>query len=130
METISFQYLKYPFHWKLFFYLLEIYFKQILYNSQWWWISCLLETIFFHSDLFGNYYCNWRRVIFFKKLLFLVLQRKPFSSFFFQILPRMEVAFRFSEMAFLKGSFILASGNGFPMLEIRCKPVLFDFFNS
>ena len=57
----------------------------------------------------------------------------------------MEVAFRFSEIAFLKEYFILASGNGFPinyklcafirsffllvdaMLEIRCKPVFFNF---
>ena len=57
----------------------------------------------------------------------------------------MEVAFRFSEIVFLKAYFILASGNGFPinyklcafirsffllvdaMLEIRCKPVFFNF---
>ena len=45
METISCQYLKYPFHWKRFFHLLEIYFKRILYYSQWQ----LVETIFFHS---------------------------------------------------------------------------------
>ena len=42
----------------------------------------------------------------------------------------MKVAFRFSEIAFFKESLILASGNGFPMLEIRCKPVFFDFFYS
>ena len=67
---------------------------------------------------------------------------------FFQILTRMEVAFRSSEIAFFKVSFILASGNGFSinyklsgfiwsffllvdrMLEIRYKPVFFEFFNS
>ena len=58
METILFQYLKYPFHWKQFFHLLEIYFKRILYYSQWQWIFFLLETIFFHSDFFGNHYRN------------------------------------------------------------------------
>ena len=50
VETISFQYFKYPFHWKQFFHLLEIFFKRILYSSQWQRISCLLETIFFHSE--------------------------------------------------------------------------------
>ena len=60
VETISFQYLIYPFHWKQFFHLLEIYFKRILYYSQWQRISCLLETIFFHSEFFGNHYCNWK----------------------------------------------------------------------
>ena len=34
-------------------------------------------------------------------------------SFFFQILTRMKVAFRSSEIAFFKVSFILANGNGF-----------------
>ena len=66
----------------------------------------------------------------FKKTLIFGTAEETVFFIFFQILPRMEVAFRFSEMALLKGSFILASGNGFPMLEIRCKPVLFDFFNS
>ena len=46
VETILFQYLKYPFHWKQFFHLLEIYFKRILYYSQWQRIFCLVETIF------------------------------------------------------------------------------------
>ena len=59
VETISFQYVKYSFHWKQFFHLLEISFKRILYYSQWQRISCLLETIFFHSDFFRNHYCNW-----------------------------------------------------------------------
>ena len=58
----------------------------------------------------------------------------------------MEVAFRSSEIAFFKESFILASGNGFSInyklcafiwsffllvdtiLEIRCKPLFFPFF--
>ena len=69
-------------------------------------------------------------------------------SFFFQILTQMKVAFRSSEIAFFKVSLILASGNGFlinyklsafvwrffllvdRMLEIRCKPVFFEFCNS
>ena len=82
VEAISFQYFKYPFHWKQFFHLLEIYFKWILYHSQWHRISCLLETTFFHSNFFQNHYCNWREVNIFLKILFLLLQRKPFSSFF------------------------------------------------
>ena len=70
------------------------------------------------------------------------------SRFFFQILTRMEVAFRSSEIGFFKESFILARGNGFSinyklcafirsffqlvdtMLEIRCKLVFFVFFFS
>ena len=55
VETILFQYLKYYFHWNQFFHLLQLYFRRILYYSQ---IFCLLETIFFHSDFFGNQYCN------------------------------------------------------------------------
>ena len=60
----------------------------------------------------------------------------------------MKVAFQSSEIAFLKESFILASGNKFSidyklcafirsffllvdtMLKIRCKPIFFEFFNS
>ena len=60
----------------------------------------------------------------------------------------MEVAFRSREIAFFKESFILASENGFLIndrlcafirsfflvvdtrLEIRCKPIFFEFFNS
>ena len=58
----------------------------------------------------------------------------------------MEVAFSSSEIKFFKESFILASGNGIftyykvcaftqsffhlvdTMLEIKCKPIFFDFF--
>ena len=47
-----------------------------------------------------------------KKILFL-LKETVFFILFFQILTRMEVAFRSSEIAFFKESFILASGNGF-----------------
>ena len=52
----------------------------------------------------------------------------------------MEVAEpkRSSEIAFFKEPFILASGNGYlinyklvdTMLQIRCKPIFFEFFNS
>ena len=42
METILCQYLKYSFHWKRFVHFLEIYFKRILYYSQW-------QQIFFFS---------------------------------------------------------------------------------
>ena len=60
----------------------------------------------------------------------------------------MEVAFRFREIAFFKEFFILGSRNGFSinykrcafirrffllvdtMLEIKGKPVFFNFFNS
>ena len=98
-----------------------------------------------HSDFFGNHYWNQREGNIYKTNF---CQRKLFSSFFFQILTRMEVAFRSSEIAFFKVSFILASGNGFSinyklsgfiwsffllvdrMLEIRYKPVFFEFFNS
>ena len=99
-----------------------------------------------HSDFFGNHYWNQREVNVCKTNF---CQRKPFSSFFFfQILTRMKVAFRSSEIAFFKVSLILASGNGFlinyklsafiwrffllvdRMLEIRCKPVFFEFCNS
>ena len=64
---------------------------------------------------------------------------------FFQALIRMEVAFRSSEIAFFRESFVLASGNEFlincelyafirsfsllvdTVLEIRCKPIFFHF---
>ena len=114
VETISFQYLIYPFHWKQFFHLLEIYFKRILYYSQWQRISCLLETIFFHSEFFGNHYCNWKEANNFKKNLISATVEETIFFNFFQILTRMEVFFRFSEITFFKESFILASWNGFP----------------
>ena len=65
---------------------------------------------------------------------------------FFQALIRMEAAFRSSEIAFFRKSFVLASGNGFlinyklyafirsfsllvdTILDIRCKPIFFHFF--
>ena len=46
VETILFQYLKCSFHWEQFSHLLEIYYKRILYYSQWQRIFCLVETIF------------------------------------------------------------------------------------
>ena len=141
VENILFQYLKYPFH----LHLLEIYFKQIIYYSQWQRILCFAEMIFFHSDFFGNHYYNIREANIYKKDL-ISARRNHFLQFFFQILTRMEVAFRSSKIAFFKQSFILASGNGFSinyklcafirsfflladtMLEIRCKAIFFDFF--
>ena len=39
METILFQFLKYPFYWKQYLDLSERYFKQTLYYGQWQQIS-------------------------------------------------------------------------------------------
>ena len=75
------QYLKYPFHWNQFFHLLEVYFKWILHYSQW------------------------------QGIFFLFLLDETVFLIFFQILIRMEVAFRSSKIAFFKEYFILASGN-------------------
>ena len=142
-----FIYLKYPFHWKQFFHRLEIYFKRILYYSQWQRIFCLVETIFFHSDNFENHYCNKSGANIFLKILFL-LKEAVFFIFFFQILIRMEVTFRSSEIEFFKEFFILSSGNRFSInyklctfirsffllvdmiLEIRDKLIFFDVFYS
>ena len=92
----------------------------------------MLSFTFFRNHHCNSYFC----------------QRKPFSSFFFQILIRMEVAFRSSEIAFFKESFILTCGNGCSInyklcafiwiffllvdtiLEIWSKPIFFDFFYS
>ena len=144
METILFIYLKYLFHWKQFFYLLEIYFKRILYYSQWQRIFSLVETIFFHSHFFGNHYCNKREANILKKNF--LLEETAFFNLFFQILIRMKVVFRSSEIAFFKESFILAGGNGFSInyklcafiqsffllmdiiLEISGKLIFFDVF--
>ena len=46
---------------------------------------------------------------------------------FFQALIRMEVAFRSSEIAFFRKSFVLASGNGF---LINCKLYALNLFSS
>ena len=92
VETILFQRLKYLFHQKQFFHLLEIYFKQILYYSQPQRIFCLVETIFFHSDFFRNHYCDLRKAnIFLKNLIF--TRGNCFIQFVFQKLTQMEVAF-------------------------------------
>ena len=104
VETILFKFAKYLFHRKQFFHLVEIYFKRILYYSQQQRIFCLVETIFFHSDFFGNHYRNQKKSNIFKKILFLLLWRKLSSSIFFQILTPMEVAFQFSEIAFFNFS--------------------------
>ena len=92
VETILFQHLKYLFHQKQFFHLLEINFKQILFYSQPQRIFCLVETIFFHSDFFRNHYCDLRKAnIFFKNLIF--TRGNCFIQFVFQKLTQMEVAF-------------------------------------
>ena len=105
METILCQYLEYPFHWKRFFHLVEIYFKRILYYSQWQRISFLVETIFFHSLFFflETITASRGRPTFLKHLV--SARRNRFL--FFQALIRMEVAFRSSEIAFFRKSFVL-----------------------
>ena len=60
-----------------FFHFLKINLKRILYYSQSQRTSCLVETIFFHSDFFGSHYCNQREVNIFKKKSYFC-QRKPF----------------------------------------------------
>ena len=144
METILCQYLKYPFHWKRFFHLLEIYFKRILYYSQWQRIFFLKETIFFHSHFFFETIAEIRGTP--KFLKHLVFARRN-RVLFFQALIRMEVAFWSSEIAFfsgnpsfwlvetdfwLTGNFMLLFGAFLCWwtLEIRCEPIFFDFFYS
>ena len=139
------QYFKYPFHWKQFFHVLEIYFKRILYDSQWQRVFFLVETIFFHSYFLETIIAIRGRQ-YLKKILFLLEETVFFILF--SILIRMEVAFRSSEIAFFKESFVLASGNGFSInyklcafirsffllvdtiLQFRCKPIFFHFFYS
>ena len=131
LKFILFQYLKYPFHWNQFFHLLQIYFKQMLKQSQRQRIFCLVETIFFHSDFFGNHYCNQRDANTYKKKSYFSWM-KSFSSFFFffEIVTQMEVAFLSNEIAFFKEFLVLASGSGHFLLEIRCKSIFFELFNS
>ena len=107
VEIIVCQYLKYPFYWKQLFHLLEIYFKRILYYSQWQRIFFLVETIFFHSYFFGKPLLQLEGGQYFKKIL-LLLEEIVFFNFF-QIMIRMEVAFQSSEITFFKESFIQAS---------------------
>ena len=142
-----FQYLKHTFHWRQFFHLLEIYFKQILQpvatDFQFSGNDILLFTFFWKplSQLEEGQYL--------KKYILFLLEETVFF-FFFQILISMEVAFRSNEIAFFKKSLILASGNGFSInyklcafirsffllvgtiLEIRCKPIysVFSIPNS
>ena len=100
VETTLFQYLKYPFHWKQFFHLLQIYFKRILDYSQWQRIFCLVETIFFNSQISEAIIAIRGRPIFKKK--FIISARGNRFLQFVQILIRMEVAFRSSEIVFFK----------------------------
>ena len=126
METILFQLLKYHFHWKQFFHLVEIYFKRILHCGQWQRIFFLLETIFFHSYIFETIIVIRRRPIFLK-ILFLLVETVFFN--FFKILVRMEAVFRSNGIVFVKPfgfiqSFLLLEDS---ILEFRRKPIFFDF---
>ena len=102
------------------------------------------DFLFSAEDIFLETIIAIRGRPIFTKKLFLVKETVFFI--FFKILTRLEVAFRSSEIAFFKKSFILTSGNGFSinlklwgsirtffmlvgsMLEIRSKPIFFKFF--
>ena len=92
--------------------------KQILYYSQRQQIFYLVETIFFHSHFFLETIIVIRRRPIFLKNIFISASRNRFFPFFQMI--RMELAFRSSEIAFFKESFILASGNGFSINYKLC----------
>ena len=79
---------------------------------------CLVETIFFHSQFLETIIAIKRRPIFKRKKLFLPEEIVFFN--FFQILIGMEVAFRSSEIAFFKESFVLAIGNRFSISYKLC----------
>ena len=76
------------------------------------------DFLFSRNDIF-SFTFFWKPLLqleggqYFKKILFLLEETVFFILF--SILIRMEVAFRSSEIAFFKESFILASGNGFPI---------------
>ena len=118
-----YQHIKYPVYWRQLLHLLEIYFKRILYCSQWQRIFFLVETIFFHSHFFWKPLLQLEGGQYFKIILFLLEETVFFN--FFQIMIRMEVAFRSSEIVFFKESFILASEKGF---SINCKLLFGAFF--
>ena len=144
METILCQYLKYPFHWKWFFHLLEIYFKRILYYSQWQRIFFLKETIFFHSHFFFETIAEIRgRPKFLKHLVSARRNRVLFfsgtdsngSSFSVQwnCIFSGNPSFWLVETDFwLTGNFMLLFGAFLCWwtLEIRCEPIFVDFFYS
>ena len=67
-----------------------------------------METIFFHSHFLETIIAIRGRPIFKKESL---ISARGNRFQFIQILIQMEVAFRSSEIAFFKESFILASGN-------------------
>ena len=84
-----------------------------------------MDFLFSENDILSFTYF-WKPLLqleggqyFFKKILFL-LEKTVFFKFFFQILIQMEEAFRSSEIAFFKESFILASGNGFSINYKLC----------
>ena len=106
METILFEFLKYPL-------LIFLYYSKdiVLDYSQWQRIFCLVETMFFHSHFFETIIAIRGRPQCFLKIWFLLEEIVFFN--FFQILIRMEVAFRSNEITCFEESFILASGNGF-----------------
>ena len=91
----------------------------MLYQSQWQRIFLLVEPIFFHSYFFLETIIAIRgRPKFLKHLV----SARRNRVLFFQALIRMEVPFRYSEIAFFRKSFVLASGTGF---LINCKTLCF-----
>ena len=81
-----------------------------------------MDFLFSENDILSFTYF-WKPLLqlgggqyFFKKILL----KTVFFNFFFQILIQMEEAFRSSEIAFFKESFILASGNGFSINYKLC----------
>ena len=144
-ETSLFQYLKYPLHLKHIFYLLEIYFKRILCCSQWQSNFCLVETIFSHSHFWeallqlegGRYFLknlisvrgNHFREIFsdtdWNGSCFLVQWNHIFQGILLSG-KRKRIFALFKLCAFFRSFFLLVDN----ILEIRCKPVFFNFFMS
>ena len=124
METILFQFLKYPFYWKQVFHLVKIFFKQILYYCQWQRIFCLNKCRPIFKE--EHYSCSL----------------KPFSWILTDIAASGSSFFLLVEMKFLS---LIASSvfkfwvNFKPYRLIQTffsatgkqgKPVFFDFFSS
>ena len=158
-KTILFQYLKNSFHWKQFFRnifqtnpLLQTVATDFLFSGN----DVLPFTFFWKPllQLVGNQ--NLKNVLFLLEeivffLLFQIAIRISFSVQSRKFKQQKYLLFKlpwFSEIKFFKEYFVLASGNGFlinytlcgfirsffllvnTILQIRCKPVLFDFFYS
>ena len=131
METFLCQYLKYLFHRKQFFHLLEIYFKRILYCSLWQWIFFIVETIFFHSHFLETIKGITGRQIFLKNLVsagrnrflkfssdtdsnessFLIQRNRIFQGILYS--GWWKAVFPASGNGYFIECFILANGNGF-----------------